>query len=182
MERWEKGDRPTEPSSLTKEVNEIKKIIMSLPSVPSFRCGVDARNISPDLIPKRTFGSLEFFPYLIWFQCPWLDDRDKIGDLIEQFLLNMVSKLHIGDLMCIGIVNNKDYIDAYRLEDILGYELTAHPRSTDVMKYYDFRGADIQLVKEILKYGYCHQGLGDIHCANIPNHVTLVFQKNESLM
>ena len=118
-------------------------------------------------MPKHIRGRLLSPSYVIvWFQCPWLDDRDKIGDLIEQFLMNT---LHTEDLVCVGIMNNEDYIDACGLEDILGKELIAGPDSTAVFKYYNFRGADDQLVREILRYGYHHQSLKDAHCTSMPN-------------
>ena len=162
---------PTEPcpdteSQVCTEFDAIVKAVMGLPAV-QWRYGVSASYIPQDLIPPR-------HPCVIWFQCPWLEDRNRLGDLIQQFLLNAAPNLRKGDLMCVGIVNNASYIGAYSLDSILGRE--AEPNCTAVLERYDFRGADDQLVREVLKYGYRHQGARDIHRTNIPNHITLVFE------
>ena len=184
IECWKNGNPLTQPLFFNNQVQfeRILNIILNLPP-PPIHCGVDACNIPPDLIRTCFLGSI--FPppppppprVVIWFQCPWLKDKSKIGKLIEQFLVNNVRKIHNNDLMCVGIINNANYIDHYSLESILGEELRAVPKSTTVLEHYDFCGADDQLVGEILKYGYHHQGLRDIHRTNIPNHITLVFKK-----
>ena len=176
------------------ELDEVQAAIKNVPVPQESRwlCGVDACCIGEGLMPSS--------PGVVWFQCPWLNgsrqqqklppvifdevrvilqllQSEKIKRLIESFLMNTMSKLQRGDLVCVGIINKGMYTGAYGLENILGEELRAEPNSTAVLKYYDFLGADDQLVWEVLKYGYHHQGAKDIHITNICNHVTLIFQR-----
>ena len=94
--------------------------------------------------------------------------------LIWNFLLNLAKQIDSGVLVCIGITTRFPYIQSYGLEGILGIGLAG---GTPVFREYNFLGADDELIQNILRFGYHHQGFEDIHDKIRDHHVTLVFQK-----
>ena len=119
--------------------------------------GVDARCIPQSLIRGRG---------VIWFQCPYLPRGEGVCKLICDFLLNLAEQIEGGVCVCIGIANKFPYIKYYKLHKILGKNLAAEDNSTDVLKKYTFVGADNQLIKQILSFGYHHQTVhegNDVH-------------------
>ena len=154
---------------------EIEEEIEELPDVPNswaWERKIDACNIPLRLVPSAG---------VIWFQCPW-SDRDSTNTLIQTFLLETAPKLDKESYVCIGITKLFPYIKSYSLEDILGEDLRAEDDSTEVLRKYKFCGADEQLIKKILKFGYRHEGCTreDIHEKIRDYHVTLVFKKKAS--
>lgn len=145
--------------------------IERIKDLPEIRFDVDARDIPQSLIPPA--GGV------IWFQCPW-DGKDTTGELVEDFLVNTSKLLRRGTYVCIGITKHYPYIKSYKLADILGDHLRSEDNSTSVLKSYRFLGADVDLIQDILKFGYRHQSIHgdkDIHEQIIHDHVTLVFEK-----
>ena len=66
---------------------------------------------------------------------------------------------------------------SYNLKAILGKGLKAKDNSTEVLESYKFLGFDDYLIKKILKRGYRHEGVRDIHNYIYKDHLTLVFEK-----
>ena len=148
-------------SLLLKEHPTPREILESIPP-GEFYCGIDARDIPPHLIPHRG---------VIWFQCPWDDDPSW---LIRSFLLNTAPKLvHEDSYICVGITRHKEYFWRYRLDSIL------HNEDLEVVKNYEFLGADDDLIYQILGFGYRHQSLTgkDIHDFIRDHHLTLIFRR-----
>lgn len=117
----------------------------------------------------------------IWFQCPW---REKdVNGLISNFLLDVSDKVRENTLVLIGITRHGMYVSRYKLQTILGTGLMAKDNSTDCLKKYKFLGADDDLIKDILSFGYLHMGISgkdSIHNNLRDYHVTLVFKKKAS--
>ena len=133
------------------------KLVEDMPEIPSaeVKYRVDARAIPQSLIP----------PVVIWFQCPW-DGQDTTGNLVKDFLVNTIGKLVEGTYVCLGITRQFPYITSYKLESILGANLNARDNSTEVLQHYKFLGADDDLIRDILTFGYHHltiHGDRDIH-------------------
>lgn len=78
-----------------------------------------------------------------------------------------------------GITDHEDYIDRYYLENIL--QKNGAKCVPELLKKFKFVGADVELVEDILKFGYHHTSESgtDIHEHILNNHVTLVFQKEQ---
>ena len=143
------------------------KAVLSLPS-GSLNWKIDAI-VDATKIP----ASLDVRGKVVWFQCPWAKHEHGIGALIEEFLQHMASKQSANNYVLIGIANFFPYVKEYKLQNLLGNKLQGPTESG-----YKFCGADRTLVKEILRYGYKHQGIiKDIHAQIFHHHVTLVFQK-----
>ena len=143
------------------------KAVLSLPS-GSLNWKIDAR-VDATKIP----ASLDVRGKVVWFQCPWLRHENGIGSLIKEFLQHMASKQSANNYVLIGIANCFPYVKKYKLQNLLGNKLQGPTDSG-----YEFCGADRTLVKEILRYGYKHQGITkDIHTQIFDYHITLVFQK-----
>lgn len=145
----------------------IIELLRVFPNIPAdvWLCEVDAENIHPELLINRQ---------VIWFQCPWIPGRQGIDLLVRNYLFNLAEQIDSGVLVCIGITKQFPYIKSYRLESILGKGLAGN---TDVFQWYKFLGADDELIQEILRFGYHHQGVKDIHFQIFDDHVTLIFQK-----
>lgn len=138
-------------------------------SLPTVQFNIDATN-TPD--------SLGVQGKIVWFQCPWIglqDQETNTATLVREFLTHMETKQSPGDYLLIGIANFFPYVIAYRLGELLGDNL-----SQGAVGQYSFLGADTALVQEILRYGYRHQGITNIHDKIFESHVTLVFQKQNN--
>lgn len=140
------------------------KPVLNLPIPPNgtWRFGVDATCIPEDLNVQQK---------VVWFQCPWTENYRTVGDLIERFLQHMPNRPLCGGYVLLGIVNKFPYTKSYLLQNLLGPELAGNPPG------YRFLGADKVFVKELLQYGYRHEGNRDIHDDIFEHHITLVFQK-----
>lgn len=135
-----------------------------------FKGGVDACNIPAELVAGAG---------VIWFQCPWVPDsaESTTSRLVSDFLINQ--SVMKGVYVCIGITKQFPYTKSYDLEGILGPKLAADDNSTPVLEKYKFLGADTELVKKVLSFGYHHQSVYediDIHFDIIDDHLTLIFQ------
>jgi hypothetical protein len=135
--------------------------------------GIDATNTPDDMSVKGK---------VVMFQCPWLPDGDRKGTpatLIINFLEHMSTKQDENDYVLIGITKQFPYVKNYKLGDLLGVGLS---NETDSSGKYKFLGADDTFVLEVLKHGYHHQSCHrkKIHKDIIEEHVTLVFQRNDS--
>ena len=149
------GQQIGDPSTtIDHAVKKVKSL--SAPPVNAWQYGIDATNI-PD--------TLKVAKKVVWFQCPWTDETDKLTD---KFLKHMADKQSRGDYVLIGITKCFPYVKNYKLLNDKGVK--------DIPNYR-FRGADIALVKELLRYGYRHMGRSDIHNEILTDHVTLVFQR-----
>ena len=84
----------------------------------------------------------------------------------------MASKQSAEDYVLIGIANVFPFVKEYKLQNLLGNKLQGPTESG-----YKFRGADRTLVKKILRYGYKHRGINNIHTKIFDYHITLVFQR-----
>lgn len=143
------------------------KMVINLPSPPrpddTWQFDVDATRI-PD--------ELDVQGKVVWFQCPWAWHSDDLSRLLVTFLQHMASKQDPGDYTLLGIANLFPYVKNYKLEELLGENLArGHVHG------YEFLGADRKFVRELLQYGYKHEGCKDIHNGIIEYHITLVFRK-----
>ena len=158
-------------SLLLKDHPSPREIIESFSESPGdCYCGIDARDIPPQLIPHKG---------VIWFQCPWSIDP---GQLIHDFLTKTAPKLfHEDSYICVGITKHSDYVRKYKLEslmrDVWAMDKVLH-------SYYEFVGADDDLIYQILGFGYRHQSLSqnDIHDYIRDHHLTLVFQRRSPMV
>ena len=160
--------------SLMNDCREKVSQLMAL-NVPSdfipWKCGIDATKIDQDDVWRSITGAqpTDRPPFnAIWFQCPWTDWK-KIGTLIKTYLCSAATILQPGDIVCVGIINNSKYTPRYELDKLL--------KDEEVLKKCDYVGVDNTLVGEMLKLGYHHEGLKNLHKWNIDNHITLVFAK-----
>ena len=143
----------------------ILSTIRSLPPPPCWYFGIDAGNIPLELIPQNG---------VIWFQCPW---SNNVGSLVEDFLLNTAKRVCGGTYLCVGLLLKRPYFYSYSLERIIGRNYECVNNSTSVLKSCDYLGADDQLVKGVLNFGYRHRGRKDLHRYVLEYHITLVFRK-----
>ena len=133
------------------------------PPEDSWLYGIDARSIPSDLIPED--GA-------VWFQCPWVPsdtkEQGKTSELITAFLQGLVSKTQY---VCVGVTNIPKYLDTYNIEAI----------KEKTKENYQYIGADFELVKMVLSFGYHHVSVisdyKDIHSMLLDHHVTLVFER-----
>ncbi len=166
LKNYKKGGVRGDPQKAMEKIQAVS-CLPELKPTEEWLYGIDARALKSELINRFT---------IIWFQCPW---ANSVGQLILDFLLNMVRvDLNSGCFVCIGITKKFPYIKNYYLENILGRGLSCDG-TTEVLKKYDFMGADDTFIKEIISYGYRHQGLRDIHDDIFDHHVTLVFKKKQ---
>lgn len=114
----------------------------------------------------------------VWFQCPWSGNP---GKLVEDFLLNAARYTREGEYVCVGITNHDRYVRRYCLENVLGRGLRGTSDCTEVLKHYDFLGADTDLIYRVLSFGYQHHVSKDIdiHDFILEHHATLVFERKE---
>ena len=148
------------------------KMVLNLPSPPrlddTWQFGVDATRI-PD--------ELDVQGKVVWFQCPWIPQAFESRDtstklLVTNFLQYMADKQGPRDYALVGIVSTYKYVQKYNLKELLGENLArGHAHG------YQFLGADTKFVRELLQYGYKHEGYYDIHNRLIKSHITLVFRK-----
>ena len=166
-EKQVRGLSPESAMPFVEEMKDKERRLLALPPADSWRCGVDATKLDQSLVSPYSAG-------VIWFQCPWTEDRKNVGDLVEKFLLSAGKSLNEGGVVCLGLMNSVHYMHDYKLKEILG----GHPDGgTAVLEQFAFLGADKDLVREVLEFGYRHQGKKNIHASNIKNHITLVFAK-----
>ena len=140
------------------------KILESFsPCLPECHFGINACDIPLRLIRHNC---------VIWFQCPWSLDP---GQLIYDFLINTAPKLVHDSYVCVGITKRPNYVLSYKLESILD---SSQMTSAEVLKNYEFLGADDDLIYKILEFGYCHQSfIRDIHHFIRDFHLTLIFRR-----
>ena len=112
---------------------------------------------------------------IVWFQCPWLLDLDKIGQLLRDFLQNMNEQQNCPNYVFIGFTSQttEKYttVHTYQIEQLLAYAPTVG---------YKFIGADNSFIKEMLAHGYRHKCTDenlDFHERLFHAHATLVFEK-----
>ena len=140
-------------------------MLESMPPPPHWYFGIDACNIPSQLIPQNG---------VIWFQCPW---SNNVGSLIEHFLLNSAKRVCSGTYLCVGLLLKRPYFNSYSLETIIERNYECVNNSTSVLKSCDYLGADDQLVKGVLNFGYRHRGRRYLHPHVFEYHITLVFRK-----
>ena len=152
----------------------VLRAIIDLADVPATRIGygIDPCAISPALVSGCD---------VVWLQCPWIQPRTDVAQLLQKFLLKNAKNIPCGTYVCIGIINKFPYCKAYEISDLLA------ENDTPISRQYKFVGADGNLVNKMLVFGYHHEcyqlGQGrhpkDIHSENKDSHVTLVFQRKE---
>ena len=152
--------------------------LVNIPDASVLMYGIDALALSQKLTEGRG---------VIWFQCPWVPkpNRSSTATLVSDFLLNMAAQIQPGVHVCVGIVNKFPYSIEYKLEAILGKSLKAFDNDTAVLKKYNFVGADTQLVKQLIEFGYHHRSVHEnaaTHEKMLKHHVTLVFRRKEKVM
>ena len=161
---------------LSKSCEDIIEYLEKFPDLNDdvWHFGIDARSLSQEIVGD---------PQVIWFHCPWTFPRDNTASLISDFLLNLAEKIECGIYVCIGITKQFPYIKSYGLENILGEGLTAEENRTEVLRKYEFKGANLELVNMVLQFGYHHSTCNedkDIHDDIINEHLTLVFKRKAS--
>ena len=138
-----------------------------LPNVPAgtWQYGIDATALPTTLTQDQQ---------VIWFQCPWIargkcTPNFNTSTLISDFLLNMAAQIQPGVHVCVGIANHDDYMECYGLDKIL-------IEATPVCEQYEIVGADDELTKKLLVFGYTHQSVDE---TKIPekSHISLIFRK-----
>ena len=143
------------------------EMVLNLPSPPrpddTWQFGVDATLIPDKLNVRRK---------VVWFQCPWVRPVKNLPKLLVTFLQHMASKQDPGDYALLGIVSQFEYIMRYSLKELLGENLAC-----DHAHGYQFLGADTKFVRELLQYGYKHEGHKGCDNDIIKLHITLVFRK-----
>ena len=144
------------------------KVVLRLPSPPklddTWKFGVDATNLPDDINVKRK---------VVWLQCPWIpmmDQSKTTSSLVAGFFKHMVGKQRRGDYALVGITDMFPYVKNYKLQELLGEDL-----ANDHALGYQFLGADTKFIRELLQYGYHHQGCQDIHNKLLKFHITLLF-------
>ena len=156
------GDSRDDIQTKVKVVKEIQS-----PPDDTWQFGVDATCILEEL---NVTGKVA------WFQCPWETQANKspskkTKNLIAGFLYHMALKQDPGDYALVGIVNEKQCVEQYNLEELLGVDLCGPAH------FYKFLGADKSFVRELLQYGYRYEGCGDDHSKFLNDHITLVFRR-----
>ncbi len=154
---------------------EIKQELENLPPAP---CDSWIPNIDACHLINHCKELGDHQSEVIWFQCPWNAGTMFIYSLIRSFLLSASHRIKSGSHVCVGITTHSWYVHRYELKRILPFK-TRHDRTNQVLKVYDFLGADDKLVKNVLTFGYHHRTCKDedIHDLIKDNHVTLVFRK-----
>ena len=151
-----------------------KELIVNLPRLPTpkpWLYGIDATALPLALTQDQQ---------AIWFQCPWVARNTRnysAKDLIINFLLNLAAQLQADVCVCVGIANHPDYAKHYDFKTIL--DICCGDTATQGK--YRFVGADDQLIKELLDFGYHHRLAHedvDLHKTMFNHHVTLVFKRN----
>ena len=90
--------------------------------------------------------------------------------LVAGFLKHMVDKQHSGDYVLVGMVNKLPFVKDYKLQELLCTDLAwGHAHS------YQFLGSDKKFVRELMQYGYQHEGCVSSHERLLDDHITLVF-------
>ena len=149
------------------------KVLSGLPVVAecSWLYGVDARDIPSRLLPSSG---------VVWLQCPWsVEEGVALSKVICDYLINTASHISSGVYVCLGIVTTYPNVLNYEIDKILGTNPT-EGKGTEVLQCYQFVGADNQLIRQILSFGYHHtttvEGL-DLYKKLKDDHTTLVFYK-----
>ena len=137
---------------------------LQIPGHEIRRFGVDATDLPVDL---------EVRGKIVWFQCPWTAHvQDDTDELLRDVFEEMGRKQNQHDYLLIGITKFFPYVKSYHLQAILGDNLQNRSYCN-----YNFIGCDTEFIKKILKFGYHHTGIRDIHFKIMDDHVTLIFQK-----
>ena len=136
---------------------------LSSPPDDTWRFDVDATRIPEGL---QVGGKVA------WFQCPWISNNLETGRLVADFLEHMRDRQGPGDYSLVGIVTKFPYVKNYRLGELLGDGLANRHTHN-----YEFLGADQNFVRELLQYGYHHQGCVERHDRFVHWHITLVFRR-----
>ena len=153
----------------SKIVETIRKIVTLDPMPPiGVNVGVDATNIPHDLSVEGK---------VVWFQCPWPAAENhglQPYNLIKGFLDHMAEKRISYAL--VGITTHAFYVGRYNIPDIL--DVPQGGPASSRLPQYEFIGADVTLINEILLHGYKHEGIvRDIHKEIVDYHITLVFRR-----
>ena len=114
----------------------------------------------------------------IFFQCPY--DGYKNGEtkcLVRSFLSSASEVQHPGDFLFIGITTYFLYCNNYGLPELIGNVGQAQQNGYAWQNGYRFIGADAEFPKDMLRCGYKHQGVREIHDDIKDNHLTLCFLK-----
>ena len=163
--------QPEYVDMMMKNIHDIVKLPQ--PNDCSWMFGIDATKLPDALCAK---GNLK----VVWFQCPWVPDCSERNSLICRFLEHMSRNQSQGDYTLIGIATYYPWVKEYKLDELLGEDLSGKDGTMLSALNYKFLGADKTLIKKILKFGYrhlaCEQGV-DIHFTLFDTHCTLVFQK-----
>ena len=123
-----------------------------------FQYRIDARCIPSTLTDNHD---------VVWFQCPWKPHATY--ELICDFLLNLAEQIENGVYVCVGITKHEGYFKRYNLEKLF----------IDCEWEYSYLGESCELVNQILRFGYYHEGVRDIHERIRNYHATLVFKKKD---
>ena len=150
-------------------LGKVKKVLSLRMSMHGYSIDTWQFKIDATKIP----ANLHVNGRVVWFQCPWTYKHGKeIYHLISNFLTHMSEKQSPGDFVLIGICVKREYVEFYHLQDLLGENLAQKQACG-----YEFCGVDSDMIQQILRYGYRHQGIADIHDIILKDHVTLVFCK-----
>ena len=149
-----KGKKETD-SSIMERVTKVLEL--EQPSKFVWRYGIDATDIPDNLDVKGK---------VVWFQCPWKPNKGGTAKLVKSFCKCMASRQSQGDYLLIGIANCSDYTPSYG--------------DFENINYYELQGFDDSLIGDILRYGYKHEGLKNIHYYILHCHITLIFKKKKT--
>lgn len=186
VENESKLEVHTSSTSTMKRIKDIIELSQPIGVSEIFKSGIDATKVRN--------STIDVHGKVVWLQCPWCHPRDDVGRLLRHFLRRMA--MNKAEYILLGIVNEFWYARNYELGTLFGLpkfvrqsNVEEHVQNSpalkepiDVIGKYDFLGADKKFVKNILQYGYKHEGCTstDIHSFIIKKHVTLVFrQKTE---
>ena len=156
-------------------LDRIKRICnLQPPHADAWKTGVDATRIVED--------DLHVEGKIVWFQCPWGMRREGRGpaNLVRNFLRHMAEPGNQPEYILIGISTHGHYVQDYHLDNILELNDPEREDSVVVSKVgeYKFLGSDCELIEDILKYGYKHEGAVEIHDFIFATHLTLVFKRD----
>ena len=115
---------------------------------------IDATNIPDALLTP-----------IIWFQCPWVTRWKRTPDLLKNFFQHAGEKQQPGDIVILGIISKQPYCESYALDFL-----------AQGTEHYEFLGADNHFITHLLKRGYKHQGIRDIHRIIYDTHLSLLFR------
>lgn len=108
----------------------------------------------------------------IFFQCPYAGyANDETKQLVRDFISSASEVQRPGDFLFIGITTMFPYCKNYGLPEVIG--VRGHAQNNR----YRFMGADTEFPKDMLRRGYEHQAVIDIHDKIKDRHITLCFTK-----